>query len=93
MNPTRTNGLNSETADNRSFICHVCGSTTGRDELVNEVFEIEGRRVLVEKIPSKVCERCGEATFSRETTEKIRKLVHDNRQPVRKEQLDVFALR
>ena len=73
------------------FKCHVCGSTTARNEFVSEVFTIEDRRVLVEHIPAQVCERCGEAAFSRETTERIRRLVHDAR-PSKTVSLDVFAL-
>jgi len=73
------------------FKCHVCGGGAARSEFVSEVFTIDGRRVLVEHIPAQVCERCGEATFSRETTEKIRRLVHDAR-PAKTVPLDVFAL-
>jgi hypothetical protein len=32
--------------------------------------------VLVENIPASVCARCGEATFSRETTERIRRMLY-----------------
>lgn len=74
------------------FQCHVCGNTTARSELVSEVFTVEGRRVLVEKIPAQVCTRCGESTFSREVTEKIRVLVHGEAAPARTVPLDVFAL-
>jgi YgiT-type zinc finger domain-containing protein len=73
------------------FRCHVCGNTSAKSDFVNEVFTVEGRRVLVEQIPAQVCERCDEATFSRETTEKIRQLVHGAGQPVRTVPLDVFA--
>jgi YgiT-type zinc finger domain-containing protein len=73
------------------FRCHVCGNTSAKSDFVSEVFTIEGRRVLVEQIPAQVCERCGEATFSRETTEKIRQLVHGAGQPVRTVPLEVFA--
>jgi YgiT-type zinc finger domain-containing protein len=59
--------------------------------LVSEVFEIERKRVLVEDIPAYVCARCGEATFSRETTERIRRLVHGEARPVRSVALEVFA--
>jgi len=58
---------------------------------VNEVFTVDGRRVLVESIPAQVCERCGEATFARETTEQIRQLVHGSGQPSKTVSLDVFA--
>jgi len=74
------------------FQCHVCGNTTGKSELVNEVFTVDGRRILVEHIPAEVCARCGEATFSRETAEKIRQLVHGAARPSRTVPLDVFAL-
>lgn len=73
------------------FKCHVCGATAAKNEFVSEVFTIGNRRVLVEHIPAQVCERCGEATVSRETTEMIRGLVHDA-QPSKTVSLDVFAL-
>ena len=73
------------------FRYHVCGNMSAKSDFVNEIFTVEGRRVLVEQIPAQVCERCGEATFSRETTEKIRRLVHGAGQPVRTVPLEVFA--
>lgn len=73
------------------FRCHVCGNTSAKFDFVNEIFTVEGKRMLVEQIPAQVCERCGEATFSRETTEKIRRLVHGAGQPVRTVPLEVFA--
>jgi HTH-type transcriptional regulator/antitoxin MqsA len=73
------------------FRCHVCGNTSAKSDFVNEVLTVEGRRVLVEQIPAQVCERCGETTFSRETSEKIRQLVRGAGQPVRTVPLDVFA--
>lgn len=74
------------------FKCHVCGGIAAREDLVSEVFTVDGRRVLVERIPAQVCERCGEATFSRVTTEKVRRLVHGEGRPVRTVALDVFAM-
>jgi len=74
------------------FRCHICGNTTAKPDFVSEVFTIDGRRVLVEQIPAQICERCGEATFSRETTERVRRLVHGEGQPSKTVSLDVFAL-
>ena len=74
------------------FKCHVCGHDAAKPEFVNEVFTIENRRVLVEHIPAEVCGHCGEATFSRATTEEIRKMVHGKGRPVRTVPLDVFAM-
>jgi YgiT-type zinc finger domain-containing protein len=73
------------------FRCHVCGATEVRIEPVNEVFLINDKFVLVENIPAMVCGQCGEKTFSRETTEKIRRMVQGEAQPVKTVQLDVFA--
>ena len=73
------------------FKCHVCGSTEFREELVNEIFHIDGKPVLVENIPAHVCARCGEEIFSRETTEKVRLIVHGKKKPIKSVQMDVFA--
>ncbi|MBI4456497.1 MAG: YgiT-type zinc finger protein [Acidobacteria bacterium] len=68
--------------------------TEGVDSNLRDVshHHVEGRRVLVEHIPAQVCQRCGEATFSRETAEKVRRQVHSETRPVRTVPLDVFAL-
>jgi YgiT-type zinc finger domain-containing protein len=73
------------------FKCHVCGSTQFRKDTVGEVFEIDGQHVLVENIPASICARCSEATFSRMTTERIRRMVHGEATPLKSVPLDVFA--
>jgi len=74
------------------FNCHVCGHNTAKQEFVSEVFTVGDRRVLVEHIPASVCEHCGEATFSQETTEQIRQMVHGEGRPFKTVPLDVFAM-
>jgi HTH-type transcriptional regulator / antitoxin MqsA len=71
--------------------CHVCGSNEFNDETVDEVFHIAGQPVLVENIPARVCQRCGESIFSRETTEQIRRMLHGEARPVRSVRMDVYA--
>ena len=73
------------------FRCEGCGSTEARSEVVSEVFLVDGLPVLVEEIPAVVCARCGDATFSRVTTERIRRMVHGQTPPVRSVRADVFA--
>lgn len=73
------------------FRCHVCGKTEARQELVSEVFEIDGKPVRVDAIPATVCANCGEAVFSCETTERVRRIVHGEARPVKSVQMDVFA--
>ncbi|MBI4518086.1 MAG: YgiT-type zinc finger protein [Deltaproteobacteria bacterium] len=74
------------------FRCHVCGGETASDDFVNEVLDVDGRRVLVEHIPARVCTRCREPVFSRETTERVRQLVHGASRPTKTIPLDVFEL-
>ncbi len=72
------------------FTCSICRAEESREELVDEVFQIDGKYILVDHIPATVCARCGEETFSRETTEKIRLLVHGQAKPTKSIALEVF---
>ena len=72
------------------FTCSVCGAGESREERVEEVFRIDGKYVLVDRIPATVCARCGEETFSRETTERIRLMVHEQTRPTKSIPLKVF---
>lgn len=73
------------------FECPMCHARESHHELVDELFHIDHKPVMVEHIPATVCGRCGEKTFSRETTEKIRLIVHGGAQPVKAIAMDVFA--
>ena len=73
------------------FHCHICGSHEAKEILVNEVFQINNDHVLVQNIPATVCERCGEKIFSRSTTERVRRMMHGEAQPITSVQMDVFA--
>ena len=73
--------------------CHVCGSSEEHLTEVSEVFQIDGKFFLVENIPAMVCSRCGEETFSRETTERIRSMLRGNAKPINSVPLDVFSYR
>lgn len=73
------------------FCCHVCGSTQAKEVFENEVFQIDGKPVLVECVPAMECMHCGEETFSRETMEKIRQMVHGEATPVKSVSMDVFT--
>jgi len=73
------------------FRCHVCGYTQSEEALTAEVFRIDGRWVLVENIPVTRCARCGEETFTRAVTERVRRLVHEQAPPEKTVPLAVFA--
>jgi YgiT-type zinc finger domain-containing protein len=77
--------------ENLMFKCHVCGSEESHSEFINEVFNIQGRFYLVENIPAMVCSHCGEEVFSQETTEQVRVILQEPKQPSRSIPLDVFS--
>ena len=70
--------------------CAVCYAEENREALVDEVFRVDGQYVLVGGIPAMVCGRCGEQTFSRETAEKVRLMVHGETQATTSISLPVF---
>ena len=72
------------------FTCSVCGAGDSREELVEDVFRVDGEYVLVGRIPATVCARCGEESFSRETTERVRLMVHGRTEPAKSVVLKVF---
>jgi HTH-type transcriptional regulator / antitoxin MqsA len=72
------------------FVCSVCHARESRVALVEEIFQIDGKYVVVDHIPATVCVRCGEETFSRETTEKVRLLVHGQAKPAKSIEVEVF---
>jgi YgiT-type zinc finger domain-containing protein len=61
------------------------------NEYVSEVFVVDGKHILVEDIPALICDKCGEPTFSRETAEKVRRMVQGEAEPVGTLELKVFT--
>ena len=70
--------------------CAVCRGGETREELVDEMFCIEGQYFMVDGVPAVVCGQCGEHTFSRETVEKVRLMVHGEGKAVRSLSVQVF---
>ena len=63
----------------------------GKKRIRYEIFQIDNKPVLVEHILAVVRVRCGEETFSRETTERIRQMVHGEAKPVKSISKEVFT--
>ena len=70
--------------------CPICLAEETREELVDEVFHVNGRYVLVSGAPAVVCARCGEKAFSSETVEKTRKMIHEGVESDESVQMQVF---
>ena len=73
------------------WTCAACGCSENRDELVSEIFRVKGEYILVDGIPATVCSRCGEQSFGRETSEKVRKIVREPKGPTRSITVNVFS--
>lgn len=80
-----------QSPEDKDMKCDVCRNTTFHNRQVEEVFHRRGRLVMVAGIPARVGDRFGDATFDRETTESIRRMVHGKKRPTRREEVDVFA--
>ena len=72
------------------FVCAVCGADDSREELADEVFNVDGRHYLVEGVPCAVCSRCGEQSFSRETAERVRLMLRGAAEPTRAASMQVY---
>jgi HTH-type transcriptional regulator/antitoxin MqsA len=55
--------------------CEVCDNTTFHAARVSQGYNVDGRLCWVEDIPAEICDRCGEANFTAEIAESLRKLV------------------
>lgn len=74
------------------YPCYVCGSTRHEKVYVDEVFNVDGKHVMVEHIPAQRCQQCGELFFDAKTTERVLSLLHDSPPVARTVTLDVFDL-
>ena len=72
------------------FSCAVCGCKQSRTDPVDEVFNVDGEYVLVERIPAEVCTRCGEQSVSIETFKAIRLAIKGGVVPARAVQMRVY---
>ena len=72
------------------IVCNVCSAEESRVEFVEKVFKVDGRYVLVGGVPSTVCRRCGERSFSREATERVRIMVHEQSDAVKSVPMQVY---
>jgi YgiT-type zinc finger domain-containing protein len=59
----------------------ICGTLDLLDSRIDESFEIQGKTFQVREIPVKLCPTCGDMTFSREVTEKLRRSLNQQLSP------------
>ena len=89
MSPVRKSGAITPGGGEKAK-CDVCHGVETREELVDAMFRIEGQDVMVDGVPAVVCGQCGERTFSCETAEKVRLMVHGEGKAARTRSVQVF---
>ena len=60
------------------------------EQKITYALEVEGRFVLVENVPARVCLETGERLFSPETVERLQQVVWEQREPARVIETPVF---
>ena len=77
-----------------TFLCAYCGSGTVEDR-VKSVFWVDGRLLIVENIPARVCQRCRQQFYDDDTADNISELDKGKSLPGvtrRYESVPVFSL-
>jgi len=57
---------------------------------VTYTVEVEGKLIVVENVPARVCVETGEQFFAPETVERLQKMIREQRKPVRVMEVPVF---
>jgi len=69
--------------------CVFCGGKL-KNESVTFTYEDGDKHLFVEDVPSEVCTRCGEKTYSPSVTDDLLKFVKNEFQPVRTIDVPIF---
>ena len=65
-------------------------SETMSDARVTYTIEVDGRVVVIENVPARVCAETGERFFAPDTVERIHEIIRGGQKPVRMVQTPVF---
>ncbi|MCB0257232.1 MAG: YgiT-type zinc finger protein [Anaerolineae bacterium] len=60
------------------------------DQTVTYVLEDDGRIIVVENVPARICVETGERLYSPETVERLQQVIWGQREPVRLLQTPVY---
>lgn len=69
--------------------CDLCGALLHEQD-VTYTLEIDGKWIIVEHVPAKVCPQCGEKLFAPNTVEKLQQIAWDQKEPCRILETPVF---
>lgn len=71
--------------------CDLCGGKTEKKSISYSLF-YEGHWIIVEHVPARVCQQCGEKLFSPDTVEQLQKIIWSKRKPTKKIDTPVFDM-
>jgi len=60
------------------------------EQKVNYVLEMDGKFIIIENVPARVCLETGERLFSPETVERLQQMIWEQREPTRVIETPVF---
>jgi YgiT-type zinc finger domain-containing protein len=60
------------------------------DRKVTYTLELDGRFILIENVPARVCLETGEQFFAPETVERLQRMIWEQREPSRVIEVPVF---
>jgi len=69
--------------------CDLCGSPLVEQE-VTYAIELDGRWIIIEHVPAKVCPQCGEKLFSADTVKRLQRIAWDQKNPSKILETPVF---
>jgi YgiT-type zinc finger domain-containing protein len=69
--------------------CDLCRSPVIEQEVTYTV-EVDGKWIIIEHVPAKVCLQCGEKLYSLETVEHLQEIAWGKKKPHRVIQTPVF---
>jgi YgiT-type zinc finger domain-containing protein len=67
----------------------LCGAPLVEQE-VTDAIEFDGKWIIVEHVPAKVCPQCGERLFSADTMERLQRTAWEQTSPCRVLETPVF---
>ena len=62
--------------------CDLCGSPLVEQEVTYSV-EVDGKWVIIEHVPAKVCPQCGERLFAPDTVQRLQRIAWEGKIPSR----------
>ena len=71
--------------------CDLCGGTVNEEKVSYTLF-YEGHWIIVENVPAKVCNQCGEKLFDPDTVDRLQATIWKKQKPERKIKTPVFNL-